>query len=573
MPILIGMKTNQLSVHVATTTRKVGEKVYHSHLLRHSFREDGKVRNVTLANLSMLPDTVIDAIRLGLKGQAVGPVGHSFETMESRPHGHVAAVVGTMKKLGLDRLLAVRPSREKDIALALVAGRLIHPGSKLSLSRHCLGETRMSSLAQVLGVEGATESEFYQSMDWLFERQSKIEAALAKQHLSRGCMVLYDVSGSYFQGKTCPLAQRGYSRDHRSDLLQIVYGLLCNAQGVPVAIEVFEGRTGDPKTVPNQIKKLKERWGLEHVVLVGDRGMITQTRIDEDVEPAHLDYLTALRGPAIEKLCAAKVITPSLFDERNLAEISHPDYPGERLVACFNPFTQEKRQVQRGELLELTDRKLREAHRACIRKVKPLRGKGPIGVEVGKALVAYGMAKYYQVEIGETDFTWRRRLDRIQHEAAADGIYVVRTKVPATQLKAEEARDAYHSLSHVEWAFRSLKGMDLQIRPIHHHLEDRVRAHVFLCMLAYYVEWHMRKDWEPLLFDGEPQGVANGKRRTRRSREGHPVMSFHDLLADLKGLTRNQVLFQGAKSPVTLYSTPSPLQQRALDLLGVSHAL
>ncbi|WP_052572537.1 IS1634 family transposase [Holophaga foetida] len=403
------MKTNQLSVHVATTTRKVGEKVYHSHLLRHSFREDGKVRNVTLANLSMLPDTVIDAIRLGLKGQAVGPVGHSFETMESRPHGHVAAVVGTMKKLGLDRLLAVRPSREKDIALALVAGRLIHPGSKLSLSRHCLGETRMSSLAQVLGVEGATESEFYQSMDWLFERQSKIEAALAKQHLSRGCMVLYDVSGSYFQGKTCPLAQRGYSRDRRSDLLQIVYGLLCNAQGVPVAIEVFEGRTGDPKTVPNQIKKLKERWGLEHVVLVGDRGMITQTRIDEDVEPAHLDYLTALRGPAIEKLCAAKVITPSLFDERNLAEISHPDYPGERLVACFNPFTQEKRQVQRGELLELTDRKLREAHRACIRKVKPLRGKGPIGVEVGKALVAYGMAKYYQVEIGETDFTWSRQ--------------------------------------------------------------------------------------------------------------------------------------------------------------------
>jgi hypothetical protein len=565
------MNTNQLSVHVATTNRRVGDKVYHSHLLRHSFREDGKVRNVTVANLSMLPDAVVDMIRLGLKGQAVGPVGQPFESLEARPHGHVAAVVGTMRKLGLDHLMAARPSREKTVAFALVAGRVIHPGSKLSLSRHCQAETRLSSLAQVLGLEGVTEGEFYQAMDWLFERQGKIEDALAKRHLTGNCLVLYDVSGSYFQGKTCPLAQRGYSRDHRPDLLQIVYGLLCNSEGCPIAIEVFKGNTGDPTTVASQVRKLKERWGLDHVVLVGDRGMITEARIEKDVEPAGLDYLTALRGPAIEKLCAAKVITPSLFDARNLAEIQHPDFPGERLVACFNPFTKEERERQRGELLEMTDAKLREVHRACIRTKKPLRGKGTIGIEVGKALSTYKMGKYYKAEIAEDGFTWRRNADLIRYEAAADGIYVLRTKVPIESLKAEDAKTTYHSLSHVEWAFRSLKGMDLQIRPIHHRLEDRVRSHVFLCMLAYYVEWHLRKAWEPLLFDGEPQGVSNGKRRTKRTPDGHPVMAFGDLMADLGGLTRNQVLFAGATTPVTLYATPSPLQQKAFDLLGLSH--
>ena len=565
------MDTNKMSVHVATTTRRVGDKVYHSHLLRHSFREDGKVRNVTVANLTMLPDAVIDAIRLGLKGQAVGPVGEPFEKLEARPHGHVAAVVGIMRKLGLDHLLAARPSREKTVAFALVAGRVIHPGSKLSLSRHCMAETRLSSLAQVLDVEGVTEGEFYQAMDWLLQRQSKIEGALAKRHLTGNCLVLYDVSGSYFQGKTCPLARRGYSRDHRSDLLQIVYGLLCNAEGCPIAIEVFEGNTGDPTTVASQVRKLKDRWGLDRVVLVGDRGMITEARIEKDVEPAGLDYLTGLRGPAIEKLCAAKVITPSLFDKRNLAEIQHPDFPGERLIACFNPYTEEERERQRGELLEMTDEKLRDVHRACIRTKKPLRGKGAIGIEVGKALSTYKMAKYYKVEIEEDDFTWRRNTDLIRYEAAADGIYVLRTKVPGERLKAEDAKATYHSLSHVEWAFRSLKGMDLQIRPIHHRLENRVRSHVFLCMLAYYVEWHLRKAWEPLLFDGEPQGIPNGKRRTKRTLEGLPVMAFGDLMADLGGLTRNQVLFAGTAAPVTLYATPSPLQQKAFELLGLSH--
>lgn len=565
------MKINQLSVHVATTSRRVGDKVYHSHLLRHSFRENGKVRNITVANLSMLPDPVLDVIRRALKGEAVVPAEHAFERIEARPHGHVAAVVGIMRKLGLDRLFAARPSREKNLALALVAGRVIHPGSKLSLSRHCLPEARLSTLGQVLEVEGVTENEFYGAMDWLLERQAKIEAALAQRHLSGGCLVLYDVSSSYFEGKTCPLAQYGYSRDHRPDRLQIVYGLLCNSEGCPVAIEVFEGNTGDPKTVASQVRKLKKRFNLDRVVLVGDRGMITETRIEKDVEPAGLDYLTALRGPAIEKLCAVKVITPSLFDEQNLAEISHPDFPGERLIACFNPFTQAQRQRQRGELLDMTEKKLRDVLKATHRKAKPLRGKGSIGIEVGKALAAYRMAKYYKVEIQEDGFTWRRDQALIQYEAAADGLYVIRTKVPKETLKAKDAKATYHSLSHVEWAFRSLKGMDLQIRPIHHRLEDRVRAHVFLCMLAYYVEWHLRKAWEPLLFDGEPQGVPNGKRRTKRTPDGLPVMAFKDLLADLGGLTRNQVLFAGATATVTLYATPSPLQQKALDLLRLSH--
>jgi hypothetical protein len=568
--MLMLMTINKLSVHVATTTRKVGDKVYHSHLLRHSFRENGKVRNVTVANLSMLPEPVIEAIRMGLKGTAVGPVEGGFETLDAWPHGHVAAVVGTMRKLGVDRLFAARPSREKSIALALVAGRVIHPGSKLSLSRHCLPEARLSTLGQVLEVEGVTENEFYQAMDWLLERQAKIEDALAKRHLTGGCLVLYDVSSSYFEGKTCPLAQYGHSRDHRPDRLQIVYGLLCNAEGCPVAIEVFEGKTGDPKTVASQVKKLKERFGLERVVLVGDRGMITEARIEKDVEPAGLDYLTALRGPAIEKLCAAKVLTPSLFDARNLAEVTHPDFPGERLIACFNPFTKEQRERQRGELLEKADEALRKVFRACIRKAKPLRGQGVIGLEVGKALSSAGMAKYYRIEVREDGFSWRRNQALIAYEAAADGLYVIRTKVPEQALKAEDAKAAYHSLSHVEWAFRSLKGMDLQIRPIHHRLEDRVRAHVFLCMLGYYVEWHLRKAWEPLLFDGEPQCVPNGKRRTKRTPEGLPVMGFRDLLQDLAGLTRNRVRFAGASATVTLYATPTPLQQKAFDLLGLS---
>ena len=568
------MPLKGMAVHVVTTQRKVGDKVYKTHLLRHSYREGDQVKTATVANISSLPDAVIEMIKLGLKGEAIGPANGQMELIEARPHGHVAAVVGTLRKLELDRLFAARSSREKDLALALVAGRVLHPGSKLSLSRLCAPDSRISTLAQVLGVEGADENELYAAMDWLVERQPKIEAALAARHLANGCLVLYDVSSSYFEGRKCPLAQYGYSRDHRPDRLQITYGLLCNAEGCPVAIEVFEGKTGDPTTLPNQIQKLKERFHLDRVVLVGDRGMITEARIREDLEPAQLDWVTALRGPAIEKLCAARVIQPSLFDTRGLAEVAHPDYPGERLIACFNPFTQEQRQRQRTELLEATEEDLRKVYRACLRRLNPLRGKGPIGVEVGKALAAHGMAKYFKVEIHGDDFTFQRRHGLIAQEAAADGIYVIRTKVPVAELSAEQAQASYMRLSQVERAFRSLKGIDLQVRPIHHHLAGRVKAHVFLCMLAYYVEWHLRRAWEPLLFQGEAPKVANGKRATGKTADGLPVMSYHDLLKELAGYSRNLMRFIQAPTATTiLHPTPSPLQRRAFDLLGVSPAL
>lgn len=559
---------------MVTTQRRVGDKVYKTHLLRHSYREGDQVKTATVANISSLPDAVIELIKLGLKGEAVGPANGQMELIEARPHGHVAAVVGTLRQLELDRLLATRSSREKDLALALVAGRVLHPGSKLSLSRLCAADSRISTLAQVLGVEGADENELYAAMDWLVERQPKIEAALAARHLTNGCLVLYDVSSSYFEGRKCPLAQYGYSRDHCPDRLQITYGLLCNAEGCPVAIEVFKGQTGDPSTLPNQIQKLKERFHLERVVLVGDRGMITEARIREDLEPAQLDWVTALRGPAIEKLCAARVIQPSLFDQQGIAEVTQPDFPGERLIACFNPFTQEQRQWQRKELLEATEKDLRKVYRSCIRRLNPLRGKGSIGIEVGKALAAHGMAKYFKVEVHGDDFTFQRRHGLIAQEAAADGIYVIRTQVPAAALSAEQAQVSYLSLSRVERAFRSLKGIDLQVRPIHHHLAGRVKAHVFLCMLAYYVEWHLRKAWEPLLFQGEAPRVANGKRATGETSDGLPVMSYHDLLQELAGYTCNLMRFiQAPSATATLHPTPSPLQQRAFDLLGVTPAL
>lgn len=567
------MTIKGMAVHVVTTTRKVGDKVYRNHLLRHSYREGGKVKTLTVANLSSLPDSVIEAIRLGLKGQPMVAAGETIEELQALPHGHVAAVVGLMRKLGMDQLFSTRTSPLRSLALALVAGRVVEPGSKLSLSRVLNPEFGICSLGPVLGVAGAKEGDLYKAMDWLLERQPKIEAALAKRHLKGGCLVLYDVSSSYFEGLTCPLARRGYSRDHRSDCLQIVYGLLCNAEGCPVAVEVFDGNTGDPKTLGAQIRKLKQRFGLDHVVLVGDRGMITSARIEKEVGPAGLDWVTALRGSSIEKLCKEQVLQPSLFDRSHLAEIQHPDFPGERLITCFNPFTQERRVKQREELLARTEEQLAKVQRGCQRKQKPLCGAGEIGITVGRALASYGMAKYFKVRIWEDGFVHSRNQALLAREAAADGIYVVRTKVSAEMLNAEQARDAYLNLAKVERAFRSLKSVDLQIRPIHHRLSDRVRAHVFLCMLAYYVEWHLRKAWEPLLFQGEPEGVSNGKRRTRRNAEENlPVGSMADLMKSLAGLTRNTVRMRGAENPFAMLSSPTPLQRRAFELLGIDPA-
>ena len=568
------MSLSDLSVHVATITKKVGDKVYHSHLLRHSFREEGRVLNRTVANLSMLPDAAVEALRLALRGEVLAPVAEQIELAEVRPHGHVAAVVGTMRELGFDRIFATRKSREKDLAMALVAGRVLHAGSKLSLSGLLAEGTRSSTLGQVLGVEGADENELYGAMDWLVERQGKIEDALARKHLTNGCLVLYDVSSSYMEGKHCPLARFGYSRDHRRDRMQITYGLLCNAEGCPVAVEVFEGNTNDHQTVANQVQKLKGRFGLKHVVLVGDRGMVSETTIREELEPLGLDWVTALKEASVRKLAEARVITPSLFDTERMAEIQHPNFPGERLIACFNPYTKERSVKRREDLLQTTERHLQKVQEATQRKTKPLQGAGDIGMAAGKALARTGMGKYFRILIQAGGLSWCRRPGVIAQEAALDGIYVIRTKVPAEQMNAEQTKAAYQSLSKVERAFRSLKDMDLQIRPIHHRLENRVRAHVFLCMLAYHVEWHLRRAWEPLLWaEKEPKPHA-GKKATGLNEGGMRVMRYRDLMRELAAYTRNTLRFnQAEKAALTLYPTPSPLQQKAFDLLHLKPAM
>ena len=568
------MSLSDLSVHVATITKKVGDKVYRSHLLRHSFRQEGRVLNRTVANLSMLPDAAVEALRLALRGEVLAPVAEQIELAEVRPHGHVAAVVGTMRELGFDRIFATRKSREKDLAMALVAGRVLHAGSKLSLSGLLAEGTRSSTLGQVLGVEGADENELYGAMDWLVERQGKIEDALARKHLTNGCLVLYDVSSSYMEGKHCPLARFGYSRDHRRDRMQITYGLLCNAEGCPVAVEVFEGNTNDHQTVANQVQKLKGRFGLKHVVLVGDRGMVSETTIREELEPLGLDWVTALKEASVRKLAEARVITPSLFDTERMAEIQHPNFPGERLIACFNPYTKERSVKRREDLLQTTERHLQKVQEATQRKTKPLQGAGDIGMAAGKALARTGMGKYFRILIQAGGLSWCRRPGVIAQEAALDGIYVIRTKVPAEQMNAEQTKAAYQALSKVERAFRSLKDMDLQIRPIHHRLENRVRAHVFLCMLAYHVEWHLRRAWEPLLWaEKEPKAHA-GKKATGLNEDGMKVMRYRDLMRELAAYTRNTLRFnQAEKATLTLYPTPSPLQQKAFDLLHLKPAM
>jgi transposase len=568
------MNLSDLSVHVATITKKVGDKVYRSHLLRHSFREDGRVQNRTVANLSMLPDAAVEVLRLALKGEVLAPAAEQVELAFVRPHGHVAAVVGTMRELGFDRIFATRKSREKDLAMALVAGRVLHAGSKLSLSGLLAEGTRSSTLGQVLGVEGADENELYAAMDWLVARQEKIEDALAKKHLTNGCLVLYDVSSSYMEGKHCPLARFGYSRDHRKDRMQITYGLLCNSEGCPVAVEVFEGNTNDHQTVASQVQKLKSRFGLDHVVLVGDRGMVSETTIRQELEPLGLDWVTALKEASVRKLAEARVITPSLFDMDRMAEIQHPDFPGERLIACFNPYTKERSQDRREDLLQTTERHLQKVADVTQRKTKPLCGAGEIGMAAGKALAKTGMGKYFRILIQADGLSWHRRVGVIAQEANLDGIYVIRTKVPAERMNTEQTKAAYQALSKVERAFRSLKAVDLQIRPIHHRLENRVKAHVFLCMLAYHVEWHLRQAWEPLLWAEKEPKTHGGKKATGLNEDGMKVMRYRDLLRELAAYTRNTLRFsQAEKVTLTLYPTPSPLQQKAFDLLRLNPAL
>ena len=476
-------------------------------LLRESYREGGKVRKRTLCNLSDWPAAYVEGLRGVLKGGTVIPAEQdAFTVTRSLPHGHVAAALGTARKIGLDRLLGPNGNRCRDLILALLVGRILDPGSKLAAARTLSPETASSSLGEALGLGAVADDELYAALDWLLARQPAIETALARRHLRNGTLVLYDVSSSYLEGRCCPLARRGYSRDGRKGTLQIVYGLLCAPDGCPVAVEVFDGNTADPMTLAPQIDKLKQRFGLTHVVLVGDRGLITEARISADIRSAGLDWITALRGPAIKDLLSSGAVQLTLFDTRDMAAITSPDYPGERLVVCRNPDLAAERARKREDLLTATEKDLAAIKIRVERRRNPLRGTAEIALAVGEVFNTHKMRKHFDLTITDDAFRFARKSAEIAAEAATDGLYVVRTSLSEATLGDVDAVRSYKSLARVERAFRCLKTVDLHVRPVYHWLEGRVRAHVFLCMLAYYVEHHMRNTLAPILFaDHQPQ--------------------------------------------------------------------
>ena len=558
-------------------------------LLRQSYREDGKVRKRTLCNLSDWSKAHIEGLRGVLKGGVViPPEREAFSIIRSLPHGHVAALLGTARKVGLDRILGPEGNRCRDLVLAMIVGRILDPGSKLAAARALSPATAASSLGAMLGLGEVDEDELYTALDWLLERQPAIETAFAKQHLKNGTLVLYDVSSSYLEGRCCPLAQRGYSRDGRQGTLQIVYGLLCAPDGCPVAIEVFDGNTGDPMTLATQVEKLKQRFSLDHVVLVGDRGMITQARLTEDIKPAGLDWITALRAPAIQQLVQGGVLQLSLFDQRDMASITSPDFPGERLIVCRNADLATQRGRKRQELLAATERDLARIQAAVRRQRKPLRGAAEIALAVGAVIEQHKMRKHFELGITASSFAFARKDAEIAAEAATDGIYIVRTSLPGGVLDDTETVRSYKSLAQVERAFRCIKTVDLHVRPVYHWLAERVRAHVFLCMLAYYLEWHLRQKLAPMLFDDTDKGSAQAarssivaaaqrseaavrKQTTGVTPDGLAVHSFHTLLADLATLTRNTLVTAVAPElPLTVLARPTPLQRKAYELLEIA---
>jgi Transposase DDE domain len=564
-------------VHVATTRRHYKGKVYETHLLRRSYREDGKVKSETLGNISHLSPELIDIVRRGLQGEHFVPAD-GFEISRSVAHGGVVAVLGTLRSLDLPRLLDRRPSRQRDLVVAMIVARLLSPGSKLATSR----TWDQTTLGATLAVSDASEDELYGAMDWLLERQERIETGLAKRHLASGGLVLYDLTSTSVEGRHCPLARHGYSRDGRAGRLQVEYGLVTDAEGRPVAVEVVPGDTADPATVPAVATKLKGRFGLAEVVLVGDRGMLTSARI-EGLRAEGLDWISSLRGPAIRKLADGGTLQLGLFDERGLAEISDPRYPGERLVVCRNPLLAVERVRKRRELLDATEAKLAP----IVARVEAgrLHGADRIGLAVGRVIARYKVAKHLELDIAADRLVVTRKDEAIRQEAALDGIYVLRTSVAAERLAAPDVVRAYKRLSRVERAFRGLKAVDLAVRPIHHHTEPRVRAHIFLCLLAYYVQWHLERAWAPLLFRDEARpelddpvapavrsDAALAKAHTQRLPDGTPVHSFGTLLKDLSTLTRNRIVVTGAPDEAAFdkVATPTTLQARALSLLGLT---
>jgi Transposase DDE domain len=561
-------------------------------LLRESYREAGKVKNRTLANLSSWPEAKVDALSRALKGQPppAADLDGAFEITRSLPHGHVAAVLGTARQLGLEELIDPAPSRHRDLVVAMAAAQVIAPDSKLAIARGLREETAATSLGEVLGVGGCDEDDLYAAMDYLTARQDAIQDALAARHLAGGTLVLYDVSSAAFEGRTCPLGAIGHPKDGVRGRLQIVYGLLTSPEGIPVAIEVFAGNTGDPATVAAQVTKVKDRFGITKVVLVGDRGMLTAARLRQDVAPAHLDWITALRAPQVKKLVRSEDLQLTLFDVQDLAEITSPDFPGERLIACMNPFLEAERARKRESLLAATEADLGKIAAACARTRRPLRGTDKIAVRVDRVLSRRKVAKHFTVEITGDSLRYARDQDSITAEAALDGIYVLRTSVAASDLGSSEVVASYKALAQVERAFRAFN-TDLDIRPIRHRTEDRVRAHVFLRMLSYYLSWHMQARLAPVLFTDDDKPAASAARpspvapaarspralakaATKQTPGDFPVHSFATLLADLGTICLNTIAPADPALPgFRLVTTPTAVQRQAFELLGVSHRL
>jgi transposase len=572
-------------MHVAKIVRKHNGKTYVSHLLRRSYRDGDKVKHQTLGNLSHLPPRLLDIVQRSLHGEAFLAPSEAFRILATKPHGHVEAVLATVGKLGLEQLLAATPSRQRSLALALIAQRILFPCSKLAATRHWQDTT----LAEELAVAGADYKEAYAAMDWLLARQKQIEAKLARRHLGEGATVLYDVSSSYYEGHTCPLAHYGHDRDGKKGLPAIVYGLLTDAQGRPVALGVYPGNTADPATVPDQVTKLRQRFALTRVVLVGDRGMLTQARIDALVRYPGLGWISALRSEAIRELIDSGVLERSQFDEVDLAEIASPDFPGERLVACYNPLLAERRRAKRRRLLRATEEGLGKLAAEVGRRTQTPLTAAAIGVKAGRVIGRHKMAKHFQLQIADNSFTWRRDEAAISREEQLDGIYVIRTSEPADAFAAGDCVRTYKRLSLVEQAFRCLKGLDLRVRPIHHRVEDRVRAHLFLCMLAYYVEWHMRSALQPLLYEDEeldearperdpvkparPSASASAreKKKTHQTSSGEPAHSFATLLAHLGTRSRNTIRVVSDPDGATFQqlTEPDALQAEAQRLLNL----
>jgi hypothetical protein len=561
-------------------------------LLRESYRENGKVKNRTLANLSSWPEAKVDALARALKGQPppAADLDGAFEISRSLPHGHVAAVLGTLRQLGVEELIDPEPSRPRDLVAAMAVAQVIAPDSKLAIARGLRDATAASSLGEILGVGGCDEDDLYAAMDWLAARQQRIEDGLAARHLAGGTLVLYDVSSAAFEGRTCPLGAIGHPKDGVRGRLQIVYGLLTAKDGIPVAVEVFKGNTGDPVTVAAQVAKVKDRFGITQVVLVGDRGMLTAARLREDVAPAQLDWITALRAPQVKKLVRDGALQLSLFDIQDLAEISSPDFPGERLVACMNPFLEAERARKRESLLTATEADLDKIAAACARARRPLRGRDKIALRADRVLNRRKVAKHFVIDIGDDHLSYHRNQDSISAEAALDGIYVLRTSASADDLDSAEVVSSYKALAQVERAFRAFN-TDLDIRPIRHRTEDRVRAHVFLRMLSYYLTWHMQARLAPLLFTDDDKPAAQAARpspvtpaiRSRRAQakaatkhtpDALTVHSFGTLLADLGTICLNTIAPADPTLPrFQLVTTPTASQREALALLGTSHRL